>query len=218
MTKVALPFTMAVLLMVPVIGTVGCAPPQRPADHRTAFPVKVVKEQRDLVLVSRLEIESLSSEDRISLNGFLRDYHMRAAGPIGIHIPANSASGAERQNRLGKVVGLLTSAAVHEGQIREIPTADQSGASIILTFSTHKAEVPECGHWEGASGYNPYNRRAANHGCAVQRNLGLTVADPRDLKRARKMDAFDGTRASGTIAVHREGPDVTVNTTEAPAE
>ena len=200
------------------LGLSACDLPERPADYREAHPIGVQPETRTLSLVSRVETEPLSPEDQFAFDSFVRDFHMRASGPVGIQVPANSASGIERKSRIEQMEELLVSAGVDRRMIRELPMSGEKGSAATISFATYKVSVSECGDWTAESSFNWANRRSPNHGCATQRNLGLTVANPGDLRKPTQMDPFDGTQASGTIATHRDGPDVTTVTETAPAE
>jgi len=189
-----------------VLGVSACDLPERSADYREAHPVSVQPETRELALMTRVEAETLTSEDQFAFDGFIRDFHLRASGPIGIQIPANSASGIERKARIESITSLLVSAGVDRRAITELPPDGGTGSSLVISFATSKVIVPECGHWAEPSSYNWANRRSPNYGCSMQRNLGLTVANPRDLKRAQNTENYDGNRGASIIESYRAPP------------
>jgi len=185
------------------LGLGACDLPKRPADYREAHSIGVQPETRTLSLVSRLETEPLSPEDQFAFDSFVRDFHMRASGPVGIQVPTNSASGVERKSRIERMQELLVNAGVDRRMIRELPMENEKGSAATISFATYKVSVPECGDWTAESGYNWANRRSPNYGCATQRNLGLTVANPNDLKGTQTMDRYDGNRGASVIETFR---------------
>ena len=58
---------------------------------------------------------------------------------------------------------------------------ERQQAVIHITFA--EAVLPDCPDWRKASNHNYSNTSQANFGCANETNLGLMVADPRDLQR-----------------------------------
>jgi glycosyltransferase involved in cell wall biosynthesis len=59
--------------------------------------------------------------------------------------------------------------------------------------------------WSRQSGTDFANLPHSNFGCATQTNLGLMVAEPRDLVRGRPLAPADGVREAEAIARYRAG-------------
>jgi pilus assembly protein CpaD len=197
------PFAFKLFAIAAVVGMSACTLPERPADYRKAHPIVVQPETRVLSIMSRLEAEALAPEDQFAFDRFMRDYNMRASGFIGLQVPGNSASGIERKSRIEAMESLLTRAGVDRRMIRELPSGEGEQGAIIVSFTTNKAIVPECGDWSKSSSYNWANRRSPNYGCATQRNLGLTIANPGDLKKPADMEPLDGTRGASIYEPYR---------------
>jgi len=177
------------------IGTGACSLPERSARYQTAYPIVVQPDVRSLTLMSRIETDPMIPEERRAFDGFVRDYHMRSAGPVTIEIPSNSASGSERESRFAAMKAMLTSGGVDLRDILEMPDVGGSGETVTVSFATNSVSVPECGFWRTETTDNWANRRSVNHGCATQRNLGLMVANPGDLKSSQPFDTIGGDRA-----------------------
>jgi len=199
------PLAFRICAVAAVIGLAACDLPERPADYRVAHAIGVQPETRMLSLTSRPESEVLSPEDQFAFDSFVRDYHLRASGPVGIQVPGNAANGTERIARIKKTKDLLAKAGIDRRQITELPSTGGSGGTLIVSFATSKVSVPDCGDWSRPSSANWANRRSQNYGCATQRNLGLMIANPADLKKASEMEEFDGSKASGIISTLRGG-------------
>lgn len=84
--------------------------------------------------------------------------------------------------------------------VSSAPTGD-----LTVLVGRYVVTVPKCPDWRKPAGENPTNRVSANFGCASVSNLGLMVADPGDLVRARKMGIADGDALARGIRVYREG-------------
>ncbi len=207
------PLTLKVFVVAAVIGLGACELPKRPADYREAHPIGVQPETRTLSISARIEAEALTPEDQFAFDSFVRDFHLKASGPLGIQVPANGASGIERKARIEKMTDLLVSAGVDRRVVRELPPQSAGPGSLTASFATSTVSVPECGEWSAESGYNWANRRSPNFGCSVQRNLGLTVANPNDLKKAQPAEPYDGNRGASVIETFRTPATATEETT-----
>ncbi len=76
---------------------------------------------------------------------------------------------------------------------------------VELVVERHVVVLPPCPDWSRQSGTDFANLPHSNHGCAVRTNLGLMVAEPRDLERGRALAPADGVHAAEAVARHRAG-------------
>jgi outer membrane protein OmpA-like peptidoglycan-associated protein len=65
------------------------------------------------------------------------------------------------------------------------PVAWQRNRRAELILERHLVTLPACPDWSRQSGTDFANLPHSNHGCATASNLGLMVAEPRDLVRGR---------------------------------
>jgi pilus assembly protein CpaD len=72
----------------------------------------------------------------------------------------------------------------------------------VLVSATSVA-LPGCPDWSGDPGYDPRNEPLSNLGCANAFNLGLMVADPRDLSTGTPMAPADATREAEAVIRYR---------------
>jgi pilus assembly protein CpaD len=63
--------------------------------------------------------------------------------------------------------------------------------------------LPGCPNWSGDPAFDPLNRPLSNLGCANAVNLGLMVADPRDLGPGTPLGPADGAREAEAIGRYR---------------
>jgi pilus assembly protein CpaD len=124
----------------------------------------------------------LASRRITSVSEFLRDHGLGrvpiATSSYGERIPAAAGGGSEawRQNR-----------------------------RVELVLERHLVELPPCPDWSRESGADYANLPGSNFGCATQTNLGLMVANPRDLVRGRKLAPASGIHAAEGIVRYRTG-------------
>jgi len=87
--------------------------------------------------------------------------------------------------------------------------ADENGTApldqAVITISRYVVVPPNCPDWTKPSEDDPSNTPASNWGCATNTNLGLMVADPRDLVIGKQSKASDGERAASAIDRYRKG-------------
>ncbi|GAB6053817.1 hypothetical protein JCM17960_26370 [Magnetospira thiophila] len=69
----------------------------------------------------------------------------------------------------------------------------------------HLVSLPACPDWTGRPGNNLANGNSSNFGCATASNLGLMVADPRDLVAGRAIGPADGEYLAAGIDRYRKG-------------
>ena len=83
------------------------------------------------------------------------------------------------------------------------PGADRRA---VLTYAFHVARPPECGTYTRDVSTNMDNSPTDNFGCSIQRNLGLMIANPRDLLKPQ--DALDGrygARSADVVGKYQRG-------------
>jgi pilus assembly protein CpaD len=79
--------------------------------------------------------------------------------------------------------------------------------SVRVVVSRTRAEVPGCPDWSVPASPNFSNRTTSNHGCAVNGNLAVMVANPEDLIHGREGDPYvDAAAASRGISVYYSTP------------
>ncbi len=174
---------------------VGCK--TGPTDPRETFAIGVSEETVTLPLNIQPAGELLSPADRSGFERFVADYHMRGRQPVTVRLPAGDEVAA-------RVRRALIGAGIRAREITVVSSA-QAGGAAVLSYVASVAKVPDCGHWGSGSSLNWTNRSQSNYGCATQRNLGLTVANPEDLRKSDPMNSMDGTSGAVIIRSKRAG-------------
>lgn len=91
---------------------------------------------------------------------------------------------------------------------------------VALTVERYLVTLPGCPDWTGPNGVTHANRPSSNWGCATATNLGLMVANPRDLAMGRDPGLGDGAAQVLGIQRYQKGetkPLLGAATSEAPA-
>ena len=76
---------------------------------------------------------------------------------------------------------------------------------VDIVLERYLVTPPACPDWSRQSGVDYANKPHTNYGCATETNLGLMIADPRDLVRGRKLGPADGAHQAEGIIRYREG-------------
>ncbi|MEQ9042560.1 MAG: CpaD family pilus assembly lipoprotein [Alphaproteobacteria bacterium] len=84
-----------------------------------------------------------------------------------------------------------------------LPSRSEDEGFVIVAVEHYDVRVPTCPDWRR----NPplTNGVSSNFGCTDAVNLGLMLADPRDLVTGRELGAMDGIPAAAAVERYRKG-------------
>jgi pilus biogenesis lipoprotein CpaD len=85
------------------------------------------------------------------------------------------------------------------------PETWQQNHRVEVVLERYVVTLPACPDWSRESGTDFANLPHSNFGCASQANLGLMVAEPRDLVRGRTLGPADGIHQAEGIVRYRTG-------------
>jgi pilus assembly protein CpaD len=85
------------------------------------------------------------------------------------------------------------------------PAAWRLNRRVELVLERYLVTLPACPDWSRESGTDFSNQPHSNFGCATQTNLGLMVAEPKDLVRGRTLAPADGVHQAEGIVRYRTG-------------
>ena len=77
--------------------------------------------------------------------------------------------------------------------------------ALLVTVERYVVTPPDCPNWTKSPSGDGENATSSNFGCATTTNLGLMVADPRDLLIGRDMGPASADQAGLAIQRYREG-------------
>jgi pilus assembly protein CpaD len=87
----------------------------------------------------------------------------------------------------------------------EGPEAWRQNRRVEVVLERYLVTLPACPDWSRKSGTDFANLPPSNFGCATETNLGLMVADPKDLVRGRILGPADGVHEAEAIVRYRTG-------------
>jgi pilus assembly protein CpaD len=113
-----------------------------------------------------------------------------------ISAPGGSANESAAMDAAEEVRRLMLEGGYSETSIAVEPYQANGGeAPLRVSYMRYVAEAPDCGQdWSQNLAANYQNTPYPNFGCASQRNLAVTVANPADLLGPRTMTPRDSTR------------------------
>ncbi|MGI9510341.1 MAG: CpaD family pilus assembly lipoprotein [Geminicoccaceae bacterium] len=81
----------------------------------------------------------------------------------------------------------------------------QQNRRVEIVLERYLVTPPACPDWSRRTGVDYANQPHTNFGCATETNLGLMIADPRDLVKGRTLAPADGVHQAEGIVRYREG-------------
>jgi pilus assembly protein CpaD len=159
--------------------------------------------QRDRLLAFLASVQP-SERDVLRLEGHADE---RATDLYNLELASERIQAVEGFLREHGYGGMeVTTAAYGEA----VPAVEGSGAAAWqrnrraeLILERYLVTLPACPDWSRQSGTDFANLPHSNHGCATASNLGLMVAEPRDLVRGRGLGPADGTHQAEAVVRYR---------------
>ncbi len=145
----------------------------------------------------------LAPTDLAVLADLAAEHARRGAGPVSVTV----AFGGDEAPARGFADHLAT-ALDGEGAAAVVTMVRRDGVAVpeaTVAVPVWVARVPDCGSWDEGIGADFRNQNTANFGCAITRNMGLMVANPADLARARDATGRSGARAADVLGKYGEG-------------
>lgn len=143
----------------------------------------------------------IAATDRAVLADLAAEHRRRGAGAVAVVVSRGDDEAAARA-----FAAAIASALAAEGVSGvQLALADTPGAAAAVEVPVWVAVVPDCGNWPEAISPDFRNQNTANFGCAVTRNIGLMVANPADLERARDATGRSGARALEVLSKYGKG-------------
>jgi pilus assembly protein CpaD len=185
---------------------------------------RIVVERRPAILNVEVRDDSvIRPEDMTRLQSFVDVFLNRGEAPVTLAVAKGEGEEADElaKQRAAKMAELLNAMGVPQNHlvVRTIPAGVGSVEGMArLAYDVYAVRVPQCGDWSDNSSFSFFrNDPSPSFGCAVTRNIGLMVDNPRDLVRPHELDGRDATRGATIIGKYRAGEETiskgTVSTT-----
>ena len=160
--------------------------------------VETVRLVHDLPLAT--PTAPLASADYARLDAFLARHNIGHGDRIAI---VTAGTGPTAQRNLSMVQRHLAVQGIDTDTVMTGPGSDAPASGFRLVAEKFVVVPPNCPDWRkpGTSDYG--NTPMSNLGCANAVNLGLMLANPRDLIQGREMGDADGTASALAIQRYR---------------
>ena len=183
---------LAVLILAAPIG--GCLSPgprfQAPftlANPNERWPIQVKQGEATLDLPVNRGAAGLTEVQKSQLRAFLWDYRNQRAERLMVRAPSGGANETSAMRAFDEVRRSMRQTGIDPATVALEPyfaNGDPS-APLRLSYLRIVAKAPDCPDWSENLARDPQNMPWPNLGCATQRNLAMSVADPNDLVEPR---------------------------------
>ena len=192
------------------------APKNHAGSYDMQHNIRVVEEIVVVNLSVPTSTGSVLVEEENGFDRFARIFQLRAKSPITLFIDESKSDGVPRDAIVRRFVAAISKTGVRADSLLVMPGSlgHEGDAPVMATFEAYAAEAPECAEWSGESTYRWANLRHSNYGCAFQRNLALTVANPQDFIESQPMSTYGAQRGIVNIIGVESGASGAATTAE----
>lgn len=182
-----------------------------PGTYRERHPIALKEGKKTLVLFVGAGRGGLSPMQRAEVLAFAQNWTRDATGGVTIDRPAGAANERAANDTLKEALSILTQAGVPNNGIGVQPyNPGEKLATLRLTYPLMVAEAGPCGLWPDDLGptYDTKhyeNKQYYNFGCATQRNLAASVAEPADLVQPRAEGPVYTAKRAASVDKWRKG-------------
>lgn len=191
----------------------GCGGGERPNmamyDPRVAHPLTAEAKNAVLVIEVPVKGAGLGLSDRQRMDRFARDFTHGGDGPLEILVGAAAGGETEAGAFAAEMARAMAARGVQSSRItgKAVLGSEVAPGTAVLRARIWQAVVPDCGKWTSEATLDPQNANMPNFGCATQRNIGLMVANPRDLVEPDQLQPHDGALSNRMLDRYRAGED-----------
>lgn len=169
-----------------------------------------VKENQVLFLRETYDVRFAPDADRLSADEQKRLGEYLDRSGIGIYDEISLAVADDSGARDSNLAARRQAAVAAYLRTRHLKSApDQTAGApldqVTVIVGRYVVVPPNCPDWRKPSNDDPQNTVSSNLGCATTTNLGLMVADPRDLIAGKEPTGSDADANAYAIQRYREG-------------
>lgn len=176
--------------------------------YRDKFPIGVRRVTSAVELPGKSGQERLTPPEIRQISDMVSAFMEEKQSQLVVAIPGGSADDARVLGRAKQIGDLIKRRGVAASRMMLRVASEDTSANgpIVISYATLVVTVPDCGFWDKESSHDETNTSPPNFGCSLQRNIGLMIADPRDLLEPRRTTAtHDATRSSVVLKKYRAG-------------
>jgi len=162
-----------------------------PLAYADSHPITVKEGKKTLVLFVGAGRGGLSPMQRAEVLAFAQNWKRDATGGVTVDRPVGAANERAANDTLKEALSILQQAGVPNNGIGIRPyNPGEKLATLRLNYPLMVAEAGPCGLWPDDLGPSNdpkhfENKQYYNFGCATQRNLAASVAEPADFVQPR---------------------------------
>jgi pilus assembly protein CpaD len=153
----------------------------------------------------------LAQNEQESLGAFLQAAQVTTDDPIYLEGASSDRLSGPRISALARD---LTRRGYSVATLPATPDAVPKNA-LLVVVERYVVTPPDCPNWTKSPSEDHENAQTSNFGCSDATNLGLMVADPRDLVIARQLGPAGAAQAGLAIQRYRAGQTSPLNPTTA---
>ena len=187
----------SLVLALLAFGFAGCGADLAEHDYRYRYPIGV--EQHTAIL----DIATVD-EDHERIAAFAADF-LKAGGKVAVTVNGSAADDPESIAFAQDIGATLRGLGLAAGEIDLKLAVNTAERRAVLTYVFYVARSPQCGTWTTDISNNWDNAPSEHFGCAMQRNLGAMVANPRDLIRVQDEQGRWGARSADVVNKYQRG-------------
>ena len=194
------------------------------ANANERHPIAVRQGEVTLDLAVYPGSSGLNESQKDKVANFLAAYETQSSDRLLIRAPSGGPNETAAMRAYDQVRKALRQAGIDPRSVALEPYFANSdpGAPLRISYLQFVAEPPDCPDWSENIGRDPHNMPWPNMGCATQRNLAASVADPRDLLGPRgetprpgeRRDVVWGKYIAGEPTISKRAPSEHANASE----
>ncbi len=186
------------------------------ANPNERWPIQVKQGEATLDLPVYRAANGLTESQRGQLRTFLYDYMSQRADRLLVRAPSGGANERAAMRAFDDIRSIAHQLGLNANSVAVEPyfaNGDPS-APLRLSYLRIVAKAPDCPDWSENLAADPQNMPWPNMGCATQRNLAVSVADPNDLLGPRvetprpgeRRDVVWGKYVKGDTTISKRDP------------
>lgn len=184
----------------------ACQKPQSFAnyDPHVAFPTTAVKKTAYLGLAPLVQGHVIAADgDR--LDDFIGAYRRQGEAPISVTVTAPGLDDAAGRKMAVDTAVLLQKRGIPADQIKLFISESSLHVGPQLSFPIYVVTGRDCGYWQNPVDHDALSQNTDNFGCAVQQNIDVMAANPRDLLMPSPSTGRDGNRSWMIVDSYQQG-------------
>ena len=147
-----------------------------------------------------------SPADDARINEFLAAYYGQGQAPLDVTVSGRNAEDPAAREHALQLANALMERGVNAEDINLYVEQDETAGTAHMAFPIFVVAPEECGYWDRPMDSDYNNGISSNFGCAVQHNIDVMAANPRDLAQPQEMTpGRSGARAFYVIDKYTRG-------------